>query len=161
DVDTTTLTGRVFFDVDGNGVFDEGEDYGLANLDVQLSEGSTALVPDSTTDADGYYSFTQTVGDYTITVLDTDPQFPVDASATASGNPLAFSFTTTALAAPDIGFTVSASGTVPASEIGNGSSFSNDTAYGGTGNDLVSGGGGDDWLVGGHWLGPGCACDGD
>ena len=160
DVDTATLTGRVFFDMDGDGFFDEDEDYGLANLDVQLAEEATLLATDAT-DANGYYTFSQPVGDYTLTVLTSDPDFPVDASATAGGNPLSFSFTTTALAAPDIGLTVSVSGTLPSAEIGNGSSFSNDTAYGGAGNDLVNGGSGDDWLVGDHWLGPGCACDGD
>lgn len=24
----------------------------------------------------------------------------------------------------------------------------------------LDGGSGDDWLIGGHWLGPGCACNG-
>ncbi len=160
DSDTAILTGRVFFDTDGDGLFDEADDFWLAYLDVQLSDGASVLATDAT-DASGTYSFTEDVGEYTITVLFTDPDFPIDASASLGGIPMTFEFTATALAAPDIGLTVSVAGVSPGANIGNGSSFSNDTAYGGVGNDTIEGGHGDDWLVGGHWLGPGCACDGD
>lgn len=160
DVDTASLTGRVFFDADGDGRFDEGVDYWLANLDVQLSDGSTILGTDAT-DASGVYTFTEDIGEYTITVLASDPDFPVGALASLGSIPMTFAFTTTALTAPDIGLTVAAAGVLPGANIGNGSSFSNDTAYGGGGNDTVDGGQGDDWLVGGHWLGPGCAGEGD
>jgi uncharacterized repeat protein (TIGR01451 family) len=56
------LFGRVWADYNGDGVIDPNEPY-LSNVTVQLDGSAT-----TTTDANGYYSFSTTAADHTITV---------------------------------------------------------------------------------------------
>jgi Ca2+-binding RTX toxin-like protein len=159
DNDTVNVTGRVFFDVNGNGFFDAATDYGLPNLTATITDLSGAHT--GTTNASGTYTIAVLLGSDSILVDATDPDLPEGAIASTSANPLVVAFTATVLTASDIGFTVEVTDDVPVESLGEGGGANNDTAYGGPGNDTISGGGGDDWLIGGHWLGPGGAGSGN
>ena len=60
---------RVWFDANGNGVQDDGED-GVAGVTVQLKDANGAVIGDSTTDANGNYSFTVDAGTYAIGIVE-------------------------------------------------------------------------------------------
>jgi uncharacterized repeat protein (TIGR01451 family) len=84
-VGNATITGRVFLDLDGNGVLGAGEP-GIANVTVRVtsSTGITQLV---TTDATGAWSAVVPAGATTLLVDETDPDMPLDAILTTANNP--------------------------------------------------------------------------
>src|SRR6185503_7805658 len=154
DDDLTNVTGRVFFDVNGNGFFDTSTDYGLTGVTVTITDVGGPHT--GATGTGGLYTIGVLLGDDTIEI--NESTVPVGAIVSTGGNPIAFTFTDLVLQAPDIGYTIEAIEDVAPDSVGNGQGTNGDTAYGGPGNDVLNGGGGDDWLVGGHWLGPGGAC---
>ena len=159
DNDTVNVTGRVFYDANGNGFFDTDTDYGLPNLSVTITDNSGSH--SGTTNSGGIYNIAVLLGADSVVVDEADTDMPDGAVLSTSANPLAVTFSASALSAPDIGYTVLAEDDLPIDSLGEGGGANNDTAYGGPGNDSISGGGGNDWLVGGHWLGPGGACSGN
>ncbi|UNK49340.1 hypothetical protein MNR01_16700 [Lysobacter sp. S4-A87] len=72
----TAISGRVWLDLDNDGVIDTGE-AGIANIGIRLSginENGLPVLRDTTTDVDGNYSFTAIVpGTYTVTELTQPP----------------------------------------------------------------------------------------
>lgn len=64
-----SISGTIFFDVNGDGVYNAGE-FGLPNVTVYLYSGS--IIVDSTlTDASGFYKFTSlNAGSYSVKVID-------------------------------------------------------------------------------------------
>ncbi|MBI4325202.1 MAG: carboxypeptidase regulatory-like domain-containing protein, partial [Chloroflexi bacterium] len=159
DDDEATITGYVFMDVNGNGFFDESTEWVLEDVTVNIEDSQGGTDTD-TTDASGYYSVNVLLGEVRVEV---DESTVPDGSALSTDNsPQTADVTATDLTIDPIGYTIETTEGVPASSVGNGGGYNDDTVYGGTGNDLINGGAGDDYLVGGHWLGPGCAaCDGD
>ncbi len=169
DNEEVTFEGRVFFDEDGNGIFDEGTDYGLSGVSLTVTDAN-GEVDTLETSADGTYSVTASIGLATVSWTETDSDLPAGSTASNYSNGFEFDLAATPSEgadssfigeAPELGFTVEPTGTTPTSSIGSSSVFYNDTLFGGPGNDELSGGGGRDWIVGGHWLGPGGQCDGD
>ncbi|MCX7108970.1 MAG: hypothetical protein NTX45_02340 [Proteobacteria bacterium] len=59
---------RVWFDANGNGVQDTGEN-GFANVTVQLKDSSGVVVGTTTTDASGNYGFDVAPGSYSVKVV--------------------------------------------------------------------------------------------
>lgn len=157
DDDLALAQGLVFADLNGNGFFDQGTEYGLGGVDLTITDFNGDQT--TTTLADGTFSANVILGSVTVTVDETTT--PVDSINTTGNNPQDATVTASVLAFKNIGYQVKATPARPEASIGNGLAFFNDTAYGGLGNDFLDGGSGDDWLVGGHWLGPGCACDGN
>ncbi|MBL9139058.1 MAG: M10 family metallopeptidase C-terminal domain-containing protein [Verrucomicrobiales bacterium] len=157
DDDLATATGLVFADLNGNGFFDEGSEYGLGGVDLTITDFNGDQT--TTTLGDGTFSASVILGSVTVTVDETTT--PVDSINTTGNNPQDATVTASVLAFKNIGYQVKATPARPEASIGNGLAFFNDTAYGGPGSDFLDGGSGDDWLIGGHWLGPGCACDGN
>ena len=82
--DTVDLNGRVYIDVDGDRTYDEGDDQGLADISVTLTDVSgheTVVV----TDSDGSYRFPSVaVGTLTVDVDQSDSDFPNGFSTTGS-----------------------------------------------------------------------------
>jgi hypothetical protein len=80
EVETIELRGRLYVDVDSNGVWDENPsdrpaDAGLVNVEVVIRAGAfQARVPSQ---ADGSYSAQVPIGEVTVEVLISDPDFPV------------------------------------------------------------------------------------
>ena len=155
DNESIAVQGRVFMDLNGNGFFDVATDYGLPGVGVTITD---SIGPHSgPTNSSGIYNISIHLGEDTIAVAEAD--IPVGSTvSTNGGNPATFTFTTTALVPPDIGFFIEPTEEVPVESTGTGPGGLDDSVYGGPGNDEIDGGGGNDWLVGGHWLGPGCAC---
>ena len=86
-----SISGTVFFDVDGDGVFDSDE-FGLPNVKVYLYSGSI-LIDSTLTDASGYYKFANlNAGNYSVKVIDpyllvlTTPPNPRPVSLTSGEN---------------------------------------------------------------------------
>ena len=79
------LSGRLYFDVNGNGTQDAGES-GIANVDVQIDDalGNSQTV---VTDANGDWNIQAPVGDVTSTIDVNDPDFPTGAIQTEGTNP--------------------------------------------------------------------------
>ena len=90
--DLGTIGDAVFVDIDGDGAYDAGE--GLAGITVTLTGtdelgGSVNL--STVTDADGLYAFTALLaGDYTVTVDESDVDFPASVVQTVGANPQSF-----------------------------------------------------------------------
>ena len=68
-----TVTGKLYFDENGNGIFDTG-DTGIPNVDVVVTDanGSQTVF----TDANGDYVATVRAGSVTTNIDETDPDFP-------------------------------------------------------------------------------------
>ena len=79
------LSGRLYFDLNGNGTQDAGEN-GIADVDVQIDDalGNTQIV---VTDVNGDWSFQAPVGNVTTTIDESDPDFPIGAIQTEGTNP--------------------------------------------------------------------------
>lgn len=157
DNDRQTITGFVFNDLNGNGFFDSGTEYGLTGAKVTVKDSSGALPVVSTTN--GVWSADVLLGNIVVTVDETTT--PANSECTTHNNPLSTAVTPTVITTKSIGFMVQPTKGKGTGNTASGSRGNNDTAYGGGGNDLIDGGNGDDWLIGGHWIGPGCACTGD
>ncbi|MGE3313423.1 MAG: Calx-beta domain-containing protein, partial [Limisphaerales bacterium] len=157
DDDPGLVTGTVFLDENGNGFRDGSTDTGLAGVEVTYTSDTTTLSYSAVTTADGGYSLTLPLDDYTVTVDET--ALPEGASPSSFVLPFGLSLADAA-SVRDLGFEIAETPAVPTGSTGSGTTGNNDTVYGGPGNDEIDGGSGDDWLIGGHWLGPGCSCEG-
>lgn len=157
DDDEGLVEGIVFFDANSNGFLDGATDYGFAGVDLIFTNVDTLVEYEASTTSTGGYSVQMPLGDYTITI--DESELPEGASATSFVLPLWYSLAE-ASAILDFGYAVPETAEVPNGSTGSGTTGNNDSVYGGAGNDLINGGSGDDWLVGGHWLGPGGACEG-
>ncbi len=154
DDDLGTVSGVVFFDANGNGFRDAATDYGYPGVKVTFVAATDGDAYSATTGADGSYSVSLPLDDYSVSIDDT--ALPEGAAPTVFVLPLGFALAES-VATLDLGFDLPESVPTPTGSTGSGTSGFNDTVYGGTGNDVLDGGSGDDWLVGGHWLGPGGA----
>lgn len=159
DNETVPISGRVFLDVDGNGVFD-GSDRWLMGVmltvkDYRNDASLINVMPTTGTDSAGTFTADVRLGNVTVTVSESVVLAGMKVST--NNNSQTINVTGTFPLIPDIGFTpnLEAKPSVDALQDGGGSNP--DTVYGGTGNDLIHGGDGDDWLTGGHWLGAGGA----
>jgi len=157
DDDLGSVTGTVFLDSNGNGFRDGATDAGLAGVLVTFVSGTSGVTYSGTTGSAGSYSVALPLDAYTVSV---DEAFlPEGASATTFVLPVGYTLSDPVVVL-DLGFEVPETPSVPTGSTGSGTSGNNDTVYGGGGSDLLDGGSGDDWLIGGHWLGPGCSCEG-
>ncbi len=59
------ISGTVYVDANGDGIRNEGDETGIVNVTVMLTDGCETLLK-ATTDADGCYSFTRAPGTYTV-----------------------------------------------------------------------------------------------
>ncbi|MDY7092239.1 MAG: choice-of-anchor A family protein [Acidobacteriota bacterium] len=77
----------VFFDADGDGLQDAGES-GIGGVVVQLFNSQGTMLGETTTAADGTYSFDVTSGDFTVEVAATNflPGQPLDGLASTTGD---------------------------------------------------------------------------
>ena len=69
-----TLGNQVWFDANDNGVFDSATEVGIADVTVNLLDGSGTVVATTTTDADGLYLFggLEAGVDYVVEIADTN-----------------------------------------------------------------------------------------
>ncbi|NOS70945.1 MAG: LEPR-XLL domain-containing protein [Verrucomicrobia bacterium] len=164
DNDPVTVHGFVFMDLNGNGFFDAGTDYGLSGVQTTITDANgihTTVTGPTLTDPNGNYNYALVVllGNDTVTLNPLTT--PANSINTTGSLPLFVLFTPFVSNAPDIGFNIpSTEFEEPTGSLGESGGANNDTVYGGQGNDVISGGNGDDWLIGGHWTGPIGACDG-
>ena len=159
DNDLVPVLGYVFQDVNGNGRYDSDIDIRLGGVAVKVT-GANGAVTTTTTLAGGDWHANVVTGATAVEVTGIASVL-VGAVCSTHNNPLNAQVDYATSAVADIGFNVPATpATVPGST-GTALVYNDDTVYGGPGNDEIDGGGGDDWLVGGHWLGPGCACSGN
>ncbi|MEK7952019.1 SdrD B-like domain-containing protein [Luteolibacter soli] len=125
-----TVTGRVFFDVNGNGTLDNGET-GLANLDVVVTD-SNNVSQTVTTDGNGFWSASVPPGSTQAKLLESDPQYPTGAQRTSGADPTSANPTATqvVVTAP-VGFFFPATitGIVYADTNGNGSQQGGESGY--------------------------------
>jgi Ca2+-binding RTX toxin-like protein len=154
DDDLALLTGTVFFDANANGFLDPSTDYGWSGIEVTLVGATDGKEYTAVTGADGGYSVSLPLDDYTVSI--DEAALPEGAEATSFVLPFGYALAD-AEAILDLGYELPASTPAVEGSTGSGTSGNNDTVYGGLGNDQLDGGSGDDWLVGGHWLGPGGA----
>ncbi len=157
DDDPGLVTGTVFLDENGNGFRDATNDSGLAGIRVSFAGATSGIHYSVLTTSAGAYTFSIPLDAYTVSVEDT--LLPEGASPTSVVLPFGLTLAD-AVTVLDLGFEVPETPAVPVGSTGSGTSGNNDTVYGGSGSDEIDGGSGDDWLIGGHWLGPGCSCNG-
>ncbi len=69
--DEQVITGYKFNDANANGVRDQGE-VGMANWVIVLTSSATTAVATTTTDGEGYYSFTVATGSYQVSEQNQD-----------------------------------------------------------------------------------------
>lgn len=84
-VGNATVTGRVFLDVNANGVLDVGE-FGIPNVNVRVTD-STGITQIAVTDASGAYTVVVPAGATTLDVDETDPDMPPGAIPTTGNDP--------------------------------------------------------------------------
>ena len=68
------ISDRVWFDLNGNGVFNSGSETGIAGVTVDLLDASSRVIATTTTAADGTFTFSGLAGggaDYTVHISDT------------------------------------------------------------------------------------------
>ncbi|RYD67285.1 MAG: hypothetical protein EOP83_03115, partial [Verrucomicrobiaceae bacterium] len=125
-----TVTGRVFFDVNGNGTLDGGET-GIANLDVVVTD-SNNVSQTVTTDGNGFWTTSVPPGATQAKILESDPQYPTGAQRTAGADPTSANpaATQVAVTAP-VGFFFPATitGVVYSDTNGNGSQQPGENGY--------------------------------
>lgn len=63
----TVVSGTVWLDENRDGVIDAAETTRLAGVTITLTDGAGNVIATTTTDANGFYSFNVSAGDYTIT----------------------------------------------------------------------------------------------
>jgi Ca2+-binding RTX toxin-like protein len=159
DNDTTTILGRVFLDVNGNGVFDDGDDRTLPGVTVRLDDGaSPAFVAASTIFGGDPNFYIGAVQMGAVRVVVDETTLPEGLLLSTGNSPLTVAVGAANQLVADIGFRPGTRLAVPGTSLASGGTPIDDTAYGGAGTDLLDGGGGDDTLVGGSWLGPDWAC---
>jgi len=157
DDDTARVSGTLFLDANGNGFLDGTADTGLNGVRITFTSETSGVAYAATSGSSGAYEVALPLDDYTVAVDESG--LPEGASATTRVLPtlVAVEAEGTIL---DLGFEVVEAEPATTASTGSSSRGNNDTAYGGSGSDVLDGGAGDDWLVGGHWLGPGCSCEG-
>jgi Ca2+-binding RTX toxin-like protein len=157
DDDLASLSGTVFLDWNGNGFLDGATDSGFSGVGITFTSATSGTVYATSTTADGGYLLNLPLDAYTVAVDETD--LPDGAASTSWVVPMAYELAD-AVAVLDFGYEIPETPAVPTGSTGSGTTGNNDTVYGGSGSDQLEGGAGDDWLIGGHWLGPGCSCEG-
>ncbi|MCW1885552.1 carboxypeptidase regulatory-like domain-containing protein [Luteolibacter flavescens] len=125
-----TVTGHVYFDVNGNGTQDSGES-GIASLDVVItdSNGTTQTV---ITDGNGNWTASVPPGSTSAKLLESDPQFPTGAQRTSGADPsVASAVATQITGTAPIGyyFPATITGVVYADTNGNGSQQAGEDGY--------------------------------
>ncbi|MCX8155585.1 MAG: hypothetical protein N3J91_03895 [Verrucomicrobiae bacterium] len=168
DDDLQTVTGRVFYDRNGNGFMDLGEG-GIENVSVTLTWLQNGIHQQQTvkTNAAGEYSLPVALGPVTIAVDGTTVKSPFQKGlgplslllwsgeyySTTENEVQTAAFEGVVGLSPfaPVGYKNSFSLTLPeqAKEVGRGGT--DDTLFGGPGNDTLDAGAGDDHVVGGHW----------
>ncbi len=100
-----SVTGLVFLDADADTVFNNSDTL-LSNVQVNLADGTGNIFASTTTQADGSYTFLDVpVGDYTVDVVDNDPNIPVGSILTTGNDPQPVTVTAnTQTAGSDVGF---------------------------------------------------------
>ena len=163
DNDPVTVHGFVFMDLNGNGFFDAGTEYGLSGVQTTITDTNgnhTTITGPTLTDPNGN-SQLRAGGPAGQRYGHPNPlTTPANSIITTGSLPLSV-LTPFVSNAPHIGFNIPATEfEEPTGSLGESGGANNDTVYGGQGNDVISGGNGDDWLIGGHWTSPIGACDG-
>jgi hypothetical protein len=103
---TYKITGTIFYDVSGTGEYDDlyedGTDVPYGNITVYLWDENGTQIGETTTDANGHYTFTHLVnGDYTVSVSGNSPKL-ADLDLTASVNP-GYTYNTVTINDADVG----------------------------------------------------------
>jgi Ca2+-binding RTX toxin-like protein len=158
DDDLVPVTGYVFQDLNGNGRYDSDVDTRLGGVAVKITSADGTITTTNTLSGGDWHASVVT-GATTVEVTGIDAVL-VGAQCSTHNNPLHAQVDYQTSAVADIGFNVRATPGPATGSTGTALVYNDDTVYGGPGNDEIDGGGGNDWLVGGHWLGPGCACSG-
>ncbi len=81
-----TLTGHLYFDVNGNGTQDSTEP-DMPNIEVEINNTPTGVIASVFTDANGNWSYTGPVGETMVTINENDTDFPTGAIQTEGTNP--------------------------------------------------------------------------
>ena len=172
DDETSSISGRVFHDKNGNGFFEDFSsdpnatysEYGMDGVDVRVrdAQGTDVTVP---TDADGVFTTSVHYGQVTIEVLeDSLTGSPVkgglifnffsgfETTTDNDSQSIDFQGGTGLFLVEDIGYEPTPLETIaPAENSTVGRGGTDDTIFGGPGDDYIEGGAGDDHIVGGHW----------
>jgi Ca2+-binding RTX toxin-like protein len=171
DDDLVPITGTVFYDSNGNGYKDIGEQ-GIKDVEVTITWFANGVEqPPVTvkTNANGLYSHPVLLGQVSISI---DPDTVTSPYKNNDPSPLKFFFGSGHydLTTRNETQTVEFDGIVGISPFGNvgyqntfsfafpsgnkdvGRGGTDDTIFGGPGNDFIDGGAGDDHIVGGHWM---------
>jgi len=85
---TYSITDRIWFDANSNGSLDAGET-GIALVTVDLLDASHNAIATTTTDANGYFTFSGVIGsgaDYTVRITDTNGKLANYFGTTTSAN---------------------------------------------------------------------------
>lgn len=169
DDDAIPMSGLVFYDRNGNGMLDLGEN-GIENVDVTISWVQNGVKNTATvqTDANGVYSKPVTLGPVTISVDGSTVKSPYQKgsgplfvflwsgvySTTTDNEVQSDDFDGIVGISPfaSVGYKNSISFTAPTGTDDVGRGGTDDTIFGGPGNDVIDAGGGDDHVVGGHWM---------
>ncbi|MBM3846445.1 MAG: hypothetical protein FJ405_09185, partial [Verrucomicrobia bacterium] len=159
DSDPISISGHVFHDVNRNGRYDSDVDRRLSGVQVRVTDSGGNVINPGLTGVDGRWVANVLSGSVKVEVLNIGSVL-VGAESTTRNSPLNANVDYQSVSVADIGFGIVPRVVNAPSSTGSALIFNDDTVFGGPGNDEIDGGGGDDWLVGGHWLGPGCACSG-
>lgn len=164
DDDLTPISGRIFYDANGNG-FNDLNEQGIpgVKVDVVYYKNGVAQAPvTTTTNSSGGYGVNVVLGQVTVTVHNDTVKSPYGLNGPGS------SYTNTTknenqvvqfnglLGLPgfaDIGYLIKTTSAVDkAATKDTGRGGTDDTIFGGPGNDTIDAGAGDDHVVGGHWM---------
>lgn len=159
DNDRVSVNGFIFQDLNRNGRYDSDVDSRLPGVIVTVTDSSGVAQTLSPTDSNGVWTANVLTGAVKVEVKDIGSVL-VGGENTTRNNPLNANVDYLTTSLREIGFGVTPKVVNNPASTGSGLIFNDDTVYGGPGNDRIDAGAGDDWIVGGHWLGPGCACSG-
>lgn len=164
DDDPLAISGRLFYDKNGNGFKDYNEK-GLEGVSVEVrykDQGADASVV-VVTDASGLFTANVFLGQVSITVdadTLTSPWYPVvpvligeyELTTANDNQTVEFQGIVGIPAFADIGYRMIATSDVPTESADVGRGGTDDTIFGGPGDDSIDAGAGDDHVVGGHWM---------
>ncbi|MBI1841426.1 MAG: hypothetical protein HYR88_11325, partial [Verrucomicrobia bacterium] len=159
DNDKVSVNGFIFQDLNRNGRYDPDVDSKLPGVIVTITDISGVPQTLAPTDALGVWSANVLTGAVKVEVTNIGAVL-VGAECSTRNNPLNANVDYLTTQLKEIGFAITPKTTTAPGSTGSALIFNDDTVYGGPGNDFIDAGAGDDWVVGGHWLGPGCACAG-
>lgn len=163
DDDLSAITGMVFYDNNGNGFKDVGEN-GIAGVDVTIKWYLAGTQQTSTvqTNASGIYTTNVALGQVHIAVdgaTVTSPYQPFflgsgEYELTTDNDTQTVTFDGVVGISPftPVGYKTTFTFSLPSKSKDVGRGGTDDTIFGGPGNDLIDAGAGDDFVVGGHWM---------